>query len=325
MEKNFKICIIMLSIALALLLTACDKSQANVNKEIADMENSLDTVTGNSSETMDTILDTITENIFSESKQTSASTEIETLEKTIIPAALTESNSETITIINEEITEITTVESKQTVVTEIETVTKEEISDSIESSTESIVTSLYEIHKKAVPCHKLHQEEDKIIDLTVRTPTFIENEAPGGWYYPIDYNNTTYKCSCFCDFLADEKKDVTILEKFNNQLDNIIINIENFEFLGTIGEANLGAGRFDEADVYKYEDKLILIYNNIMYKKEEFLLHSWEFRKDFFGISDEENSYIGADPEKLHEVLSKLNIDYNPNVFLSALLYEKRD
>ena len=301
MKRNFKICIIMLSIALALLLTVCDKSQANANKEIADMENSLDAVTGNSSETMDAVFDKITGNIVSESKQTSASTE------------------------SEEITEITTVESKQTVVTEIETVTKEEISDSIESSTESIVTSLYELHKKAVPCHKLHQEEDKIIGLTVRTPTFIENEAPGGWYYPIDYNSTAYKCTCFCDFLADEKMDVTILEKSNNQLDNIIINIENFEFLDTIGEADLGAGRFDEADVYKYEDKLILIYNNIMYKKEEFLLHSQEFRKNFFGISDEENSYIGADSEKLHEVFSKLNIDYNPNVFLSALLYEKRD
>lgn len=102
-------------------------------------------------------------------------------------------------------------------------------------------------------------------------------------------------------------------------------NIDELEYIGMAGKANLGAGGFDEADVYKYGEKLILIFNNPMYKNEKFLLYEWGFRKKFFGIPDDENSNIGNDPDKLREALLKRNMDFDPSVFLGALMYVKSD
>lgn len=72
----------------------------------------------------------------------------------------------------------------------------------------------------------------------------------------------------------------------------------------------------DEADIYRYEDKLIVIYN-----KKSYPLNVWEIRKKVYGFTDIDNNNVLCDLDKLKKVLSERGIEYDPSVFMFALVY----
>lgn len=336
MKKNFKMSFIALSLVIAVLLTACSKVENNVNEEITASESVSDSSAETKSETTtaeaETSFETTaaeaeasTDATTSESEQSSASESEEesvsesdtaTEEKT---KSTSESTSATTTeatiLITAESTEAAVTESEQTNVSEKEAVTEEKTSDTEESLSEEMSAI-----QSAVSLHELHKEEDKTITLNVKAPGYSDFPFDAGWFSSLYYQDMGYECACHCEFLSDADRNITVLEQFNDEIDDVVMNFDKLEYIGTIGETNLQAGSFNEADVYQYEDKLIIIYNVDWYP-----LFVWGFREQFYGFSFDENNKIGNDPEKLREVLLERGVEYDSSVFLCALMYVKSD
>ena len=302
MKKSAKACAIALSLALAALFTACSETPA--------------TQTGGADITE-------TETTLAESPpKTDEKPEIETSAEMTTTAATTTTTAATTSPETSASTEAVPDETTSTAIPEtaVPDMEKAEVSNPVSENPPQKTPAI----NSAVSLHELHKEKDKPTELTVLTPSYTE-EVNSGWFYPIEYSGTEYYCTCFCDFIADKNKNVSILEKFDDKLNGIMSKLDDLEYAGTTEKAELGAGRFGEADVYKYGEKLILIFNNPMYGNENFLLHSLDFREKFLSIPAEENSRIGTDADKLEDALSERNINNDPSVFLSALLYEERE
>lgn len=339
MKKNIKKSFIAILLVSAVLLTACGKVENNVNEEITVSESASDSSAGTISETTtakaETSFETTaaeteasTEAATSESEQSSASeSEEESVsESNTVTEEQTESTSESTSVtttattteaaavITAASTEATVYESEQTNIVKSETVTEET------SETEESVSKEMAALKSAVSLHELHKEEDKTITLNVKAPGYSDFPFDAGWFSSLYYQDMGYECACHCEFLSDADRNITVLEQFNDEIDDIVMNFDKLEYIGTIGETNLQAGSFNEADVYQYEDKLIIIYNVDWYP-----LFVWGFREQFYGFSFDENNKIGNDPEKLREALLERGVEYDPSVFLCALMYIKSD
>lgn len=184
----------------------------------------------------------------------------------------------------------------------------------------------------ALGLEELAPENGATAELTVHAYTFTlpEDAAPGCPFYPVEYNGAIYKYNfTYCNFIADKDKNIIDLEAFEdwklnpeeNRLDAILEKFGDMEYVGRAEKTDLGNYTLEEANVYRYGDDLILIYCD-----PSFPLYSWEFRKNFYGIFDiDENSSIGNDSDKLGDFLAERGMDYDPNVFMCAMLYEKSE
>ncbi len=307
MNKNSAKIFFALLLALASLMTACNKNEADINMETTPSESSSGAEPEKSSFTGNTLAETSTEADFGNSTQTNVPV------KTTATEDVNEPLESTPAAVSETYTEAVTCESVQSIAPEIKTEKKEDVETDGKIPAESLLDS-------AISLHELRKEKDKEINLNVDKPSFIEGASNGGWFYAFEYNGTEYECADHCTFISNESKNVSILESFYYSPNEIMTKLNEFEYLGTIGKTDLGAAHFNEADVYQYENKLLLLYNDNNYP-----LYVWDFRSDYFGFSDSENLSIGNDPDKLKEVLSNKNFNYDPSVFLCALMYEKRD
>lgn len=305
MNKNSVKIFFALLLALASLMTACNKNEADINTEITPSESSSGAETEKSSFTENAAAETSTEADFGNSTQTNVP------EKTTATEDVNEALESTPAAVSETYTETLTCESVHSIAPEIKTEKTEEAGTNGKIPAEAVLDS-------ALSLHELRKDKDKEINLNVDRPSFIEGASNGGWFYAFEYNGTEYECADHCTFISDESKNVTFLESFYYSPNEIMAKLNEFEYLGTIGKTDLGAAYFDEADVYQYDNKLLLIYND-----DNYPLYVWDFRSDYFGFSDSENISIGNDLDKLKEALSNKNFNYDPDVFLCALLYEK--
>lgn len=331
MRKNLKLSFMALSLVLAVLLTACGNSENGLNGKITASESVSESISDSSAETKsetttataetrfettttetETSTEAATSKSVSESdteteeeeKDTSVNTPAETVEVTV--GAITEAT----VAITATSTEAAVSESEQTNVSEIEAVTEEETSVS-EGSVSKEMAAL----KTAVSLHEIHKEEDVTIDLEISEPKSSSGIVfDVGMYVPFDYEDECYVCHGECVFVSDAERNITVLTSGTNEADDVMMNFDKSEYMGMIGENSYA----DEADVYRYEDKLIVIYN-----AESYPLYALAFREQFYGFSHNENYDIGYDLEKLKKALLERSIEYDPSVYLCALIYVK--
>lgn len=164
------------------------------------------------------------------------------------------------------------------------------------------------------------------VEITVLRPS-PSSEPTSVGYLPLIFNDDEYRCAYQQGYYtADEKKCFYNLEAYSNdwkldpeqKLDAAMMNFDELEYVGNVTKLDLGYDIIDEAYVYQYEDNLIFIYN-----QDSFLLYKWDIRTNFFDFDNNENARIGNDLEKLKEVLAEHSIDYDPSMFICALMYEK--
>lgn len=308
MRKNAKKSLISLTAALSLLLTACNTSESIVPEN-----------------------DTVTIAEISDTSESSLNTAHEISQETTSSESKKTSVPENNTPSTEKISGTSEIPSDSEPEISSETTTAK--NDAVSAETESAVPknpfdTISALHS-AVTLHELHENEDIIIDLNVHEPSLTEEEEANNCLYsPVEYNNFVYYYKHYCTFIADENKNITDLEAYDNwqldpekKIDAVMMNFDKLEYAGKVEEENARVFGFNEADVYQYGDDLVIIC-----KEKYFPLYVWKFREKFFGITDNyENNRIGNDSDLLKDYLAERGIDYDPNVILTALLYEKSD
>lgn len=183
---------------------------------------------------------------------------------------------------------------------------------------------------KAISFDELETESKDKPELIAHPFHLSEWAAPGGGNPPIEYNGTTYEYHFNNgDYFIDKDKNVTDLGAYDNdwqldpenKLDALMMKLDELEYMGRVTGEDLGLYTFDEAEMYKSGDNIIFIFNS-----ESLPMHSANFRKVFFGFeyfNGQEAEILNTNPPDLKAVLSNRGIEYEPSIFLSALLYEK--
>lgn len=177
---------------------------------------------------------------------------------------------------------------------------------------------------------ELESESKDKPKLTAHPFHFPEGAAPGGGNPPIEYNGTTYEYHFDNgEYFIDKDKNVIDLGAWDNdwqldpenKLDALMMKFNELEYIGRITSEYLGLSGGEEMEMYRYGDYLIFIFQS------EFLpMYSADFRKVFFGFdyfSAKDAEILNMDPSNLTAVFSEHGLEYDPDIFLGALLYEK--
>lgn len=149
-----------------------------------------------------------------------------------------------------------------------------------------------------------------------------------GGLFPFEYNGTEYIFNIvdrYDSYIIDKEKNVFDLNADEIGLDQeckidaVMAEFKDFEYLGKIGETVLGNISFNEADVYKYEDDIILVFNcdnDVRYNPSVCeKLYDIEF-------SNEERLQLTKGTIDFEKTLQDHGVEYDPSIFFCALLYE---
>lgn len=165
--------------------------------------------------------------------------------------------------------------------------------------------------------------EEKI-QLNVSYPEPASAGAEKGGALPFEYKGIEYVWASPCaigEYIIDKDKNVFDLITGASELDleypvnSAMKELKSLDYIGKVGETNLGALVFDEADMYMYADNLLLVYNAVRY--------DIMFFQNYYGIEFtlKEKEEWAEGTVNIDDALAEHGIEYDPSIFFNAVLY----
>lgn len=201
------------------------------------------------------------------------------------------------------------------------------VSDNTSEESQSSISETYSDTTASTNSEVSVSENVSEIQLNVIYPEPAPEGAEKGGAFPFEYNGTEYVWGSpvIGEYIIDKDKNVFDLITGDSELDleytvnSAMMELKNLDYLGKVGETYLGALGFDEADLYRYGDKLLLVYNSVRY--------DIMFFQDFYNVefTAEEKVQWAEGTIGLDKALADHGVEYDPSIFFCAVLYEPRE